>query len=113
MALLCSSGVSVLWSAGAWLLQRTANIEGPGIAVLMHIPGMKTITATPDWSPARRQQLPLTHTTAANGSDSDTAVVGAAKAAAAGTASDSEWKQQRRQGQAAAAVAAPAGEKDI
>lgn len=53
----------MLWSAGAWLLRTTANVHGPGVSVLMHIPGMKTLTATPNWTPGWRQeqdaQLPV------------------------------------------------------
>lgn len=58
-ALACSGGIAILWSACALLLRKTARIHGPGISVLMRIPGMKAITATPDWSPDYQQRLPV------------------------------------------------------
>lgn len=49
-ALLCSLAVTLLWSLGAWLLYRVCGVRGPGISgVLMAIPGMKYVTATPYW----------------------------------------------------------------
>jgi hypothetical protein len=45
MALLASTGVSLLWAAGAWALRRAAGIRGPGISVLLRIPGMRVLTA--------------------------------------------------------------------
>jgi hypothetical protein len=59
-ALVCSSGIAILWSACAWLLRRTAGVNGPGISVLMHIPGMKILTATPNWTPNGQERLPVT-----------------------------------------------------
>lgn len=61
-ALVCSSGVAILCSAVAWLLRRTAGIEGPGVSVLMRIPGMKILTATPNWTPDGQhgEALPVT-----------------------------------------------------
>lgn len=68
-ALVCSSGVAILWSAGALLLRKTARINGPGISVLMHIPGMKRFTATPNWTPGYQQpQLPVVDQQAMSGS---------------------------------------------
>ena len=49
----CSTAGMLLWCTGAWLLYRATGIKGPGIAgVLMRISGMRTITATPYWTPA-------------------------------------------------------------
>lgn len=48
-ALACSAGVMVLFDTAAWLLRR-AGIHGPGVSgILMRIPGMKIMTATPNW----------------------------------------------------------------
>jgi hypothetical protein len=50
-ALVCSAAVTYLWSAFAWVMRRS-GVHGPGVAgVLMRIPGMKFVTATPNWSP--------------------------------------------------------------
>jgi hypothetical protein len=58
-ALVCSTAVTYLWSALAWVMRRSAGVYGPGVAgVLMPIPGMKFITATPDWSPEQRLHHP-------------------------------------------------------
>jgi hypothetical protein len=87
-ALLCSSGVALLWSVGAWLLRRCAHTEGPGVAVLLRIPGMKAFTGARDWDPASMRQLPVSAVSGAHG-------VGAA---------GSEAKQQQ--------AAAAAGQSD-
>lgn len=68
VALVCSSGVAILWSAGAWLLRKTTGIHGPGISVLMHLPGMKAVTATPNWTPEGQDKLPVTDGTASGDS---------------------------------------------
>jgi len=47
-ALGCSLAGSVLWMAGAALVPGR---KGPGVSVLMYIPGMKYVTGTPDWDP--------------------------------------------------------------
>lgn len=44
-----SAGVDLLWCAGAWLVRRTTGVRGPGISVLMRLPGMKILTASPNW----------------------------------------------------------------
>jgi hypothetical protein len=49
-ALVCSAAVTYLWSALAWGMRR-AGVHGPGVAgILMRNPGMKFVTATPNWS---------------------------------------------------------------
>jgi hypothetical protein len=51
-ALVCSTAVTYLWSALAWGVRRGAGIHGPGVSgVLMRIPGVKFLTATPEWYP--------------------------------------------------------------
>jgi hypothetical protein len=51
-ALMCSAAVMVLFDGCAWLLRRFAGIHGPGVSgVLMPIPGMKYLTASPHWTP--------------------------------------------------------------
>ncbi|WIA37348.1 hypothetical protein OEZ86_014277 [Tetradesmus obliquus] len=51
-ALVCSTAITYGWSLLAWAMRRGAGVYGPGVSgVLMRIPGMKFITATPDWSP--------------------------------------------------------------
>jgi hypothetical protein len=51
-ALACSAAVMVLFDGCALLLRRFAGIHGPGVSgVLMRIPGMKYLTATPHWTP--------------------------------------------------------------
>lgn len=65
---MCSGGVAVLWAAGAWLLRKTTGIQGPGISVLMRIPGMKALTATPNWTPQGQQELPVTGGAVSGGS---------------------------------------------
>lgn len=51
-ALAVSAVVMLLFDSGAWLLRRCCGVKGPGISgILMRIPGMKTLTATPNWTP--------------------------------------------------------------
>jgi hypothetical protein len=84
-ALLCSAGVAVLWSLGAWLLRKTANIEGPGIALLMRIPGVKYVTASPNWTPESQGQLPIVNTgDGSTGIGKDTGAVMASSPGVAG-----------------------------
>jgi hypothetical protein len=50
-ALACSAAVMVLFDGCAWLLRRFAGIHGPGVSgVLMPLPGMKYLTASPHWT---------------------------------------------------------------
>jgi hypothetical protein len=57
-ALVCSAAVTYLWSALAWVMRRS-GVHGPGVAgVLMRIPGMKFVTATPNWSPEHSTRHP-------------------------------------------------------
>uniref|UniRef100_A0A383WE19 Uncharacterized protein n=1 Tax=Tetradesmus obliquus TaxID=3088 RepID=A0A383WE19_TETOB len=50
-ALACSAAVMVVFDSCAWLLRRFAGVHGPGVSgVLMPIPGMRYLTATPHWS---------------------------------------------------------------
>eukprot|EP00879_Flechtneria_rotunda_P007009 GHRR01007358.1.p1 GENE.GHRR01007358.1~~GHRR01007358.1.p1 ORF type:complete len:441 (+),score=103.29 GHRR01007358.1:396-1718(+) len=49
-ALLCSSVTTLMWCMAAWLVKRYTGVQGPGISgVLMRVPGMKYVTATPHW----------------------------------------------------------------
>lgn len=68
-ALVFSSGIAILWSACAWLLRKTTGIHGPGVSVLMRIPGMKTLTATPNWTPEGQGQLPVVGVPASGSGD--------------------------------------------
>eukprot|EP00878_Enallax_costatus_P041831 GHUV01048726.1.p1 GENE.GHUV01048726.1~~GHUV01048726.1.p1 ORF type:complete len:328 (+),score=52.92 GHUV01048726.1:969-1952(+) len=50
-SLAVSAIVMLTFDAGAWLLRRRC-ITGPGISgILMRVPGMKKITASPNWTP--------------------------------------------------------------
>jgi hypothetical protein len=56
-ALLCSGGVLLLWTLTAAAAAR-CGVHGPGISgLLMRLPGMRAITATPVWPPT--SLLPL------------------------------------------------------
>jgi hypothetical protein len=60
-ALGCSTFGCFAWAFGAWLVKKATGKGGPGISgVLMRIPGMKTITATPNWT-ADDVQLEVGH----------------------------------------------------
>lgn len=58
-ALAISAVVMLLFDCCAWLLRR-CGIKGPGISgILMRIPGMKAITASPNWTPERNSDHAL------------------------------------------------------
>jgi hypothetical protein len=51
-ALVGSAFVSIAWSTSALLFKKATGKSGPGISgVLMKVPGMRAITASPNWSP--------------------------------------------------------------
>eukprot|EP00775_Hariotina_reticulata_P013392 gene13392-13519_t len=49
-ALAGSLGTLLLWCLGSWFVRRSTGFKGPGVSgILMKIPGMKYLTATPHW----------------------------------------------------------------
>lgn len=59
-ALLCSLGSMMVWSVAAWGLERVVGASGPGISgLLMKVPGMKWLTAEPNWTGAECKSLDL------------------------------------------------------
>lgn len=51
MALCLSTAGDLLWCTTGWALRRFLGFEGLGVSdILMRIPGMSIITASPDWS---------------------------------------------------------------
>jgi hypothetical protein len=82
-ALVCSAAVMVLFDGCAWLLRRFAGVHGPGVSgVLMPIPGMKYLTASPNWTRDGSHRLDWqTDEEGFKGGSSSNAAQGAAAAA--------------------------------
>jgi hypothetical protein len=50
-ALLLSTGGDVIWCCFSWVARKHLGVHGPGVTgVLMKIPGMGAITASPGWT---------------------------------------------------------------